>query len=279
MDEDRLLETATRAARAAGQVALQGLGKPGRITWKGYKDIVTPNMLQAQEQIIETIRQDYPDHALLSEELAETPDPQAESLWIIDPVDGSLNYMKGIPVFAVAIGFRHKGIYRLGVVYDPCRDELFHAIYRRGAFLNGRRIRTKSYSEGVEAYQAATVATDWPAQAGKRSAVAMIIRLIAGDVTSTLILGSPALGLCYIAAGRLDAYFHLQLQPWDVAAASVILQESGGVLTDDKGSTWFHSDGGYLATNGVIHGSMLHPIRLVREQEAALAKQNLAANS
>jgi myo-inositol-1(or 4)-monophosphatase len=96
---------------------------------------------------------------------------------------------------------------------------------------------------------------------------------------STQILGSPALGLCYIAAGRLDAYFHLQLQLWDVAAASVILQESGGVLTDDKGSTWFHSDGGYLATNGVIHGSMLHPIRLVREQEAALAKQNLAANS
>jgi myo-inositol-1(or 4)-monophosphatase len=279
MDEDRLLATATRAARAAGQVALQGMGKPGRITWKGYKDIVTPNMLQAQEKIIEAIRQDYPDHALLSEELAEAPDPQAESLWIIDPIDGSLNYVKGIPLFAVAIGFRYKGMYRLGVVYDPCRDELFHAIYRRGAFLNGRRIQTKSYSEGVEAYQAATVATDWPAQNEKRSATAMIVRLVAGEVMSTQILGSPALGLCYIAAGRLDAYFHLQLQLWDVAAASVILQESGGVLTDDKGSTWFHSDGGYLATNGVIHGSMLHPIRLVREQEAALAKQNLAANS
>lgn len=279
MDEDGLLETATRAARAAGQVALQGLGKPGRITWKGYQDIVTPNMLQAQEQIIEAIRHDYPDHAILSEELAEAPDPQAESLWIIDPVDGSLNYMKGIPLFAVAIGFRQKGIYRLGVVYDPCRDELFHAIYHRGAFLNGRRIQTKSFSEGVEAYQAATVATDWPAQASKRSAAAMIIRLIAGEVMATHVFGSPALGLCYIAAGRLDAYFHLQLELWDVAAASVILQESGGVLTDDKGSTWFHSDGGYLATNGVIHGSMLHPIRLVREQEAALTRQTSATRA
>ena len=279
MDEDRLLETAMGAARAGGQAALEGLGKPGRTKWKGYKDIVTPSTLQAQERILQTIRQEFPDHAILSEELAETPAPEAESLWIIDPIDGSLNYLRGIPLFAVAIGFRQGGIYRLGVVYDPCRDELFHAIYHRGAYLNGRRIRTQSYSEGVEAYQAATVATDWPVETDKRTATALIIRLIAGEVRSTQILGSPALGLCYIAAGRLDAYFHLQLRLWDVAAAAVILQEGGGVLTDEKGSTWFHSKGGYLATNGVIHGSMLHPMRLVREQEAVLAKRDLTSSS
>ena len=279
MDEDRLLETAMRAARAGGQVALDGLGKPGRIKWKGYKDIVTPSTLLAQERIIEAIRQEFPDHAILSEELEQAPDPEAESLWIVDPIDGSLNYMKGIPLFAVAIGFKQKGIHRLGVVYDPCRDELFHAIYHRGAYLNGRRIRTYSHAEGIEAYQAATVATDWPPQTDKRTTTALIIRLMAGEVTSTQIFGSPALGLCYIAAGRLDAYFHLQLNLWDVAAASVIVQEGGGVLTDEKGSTWFHSTGGYLATNGVIHGSMLHPIRLVHEQEAALSKRNQPGNS
>jgi myo-inositol-1(or 4)-monophosphatase len=100
----------------------------------------------------------------------------------------------------------------------------------------------------------------------------MIIRLMASDVVSLQILGSPALALCYIAAGRLDAYFHLDLHLWDVAAASVVLQEGGGVLTDEDGSTWFHSEGGYVATNGVIHGWMLHPIRLVRDQQKMLAK-------
>jgi len=266
MDQERLLETAIRAARKGGQLALEGLGRGGNVKWKGSQDVVTASTLKVQERILEIIRQEFPDHAVLSEELVETPDPDAELLWIIDPIDGSLNYMKGIPFFAIAIGFRQKGIYRLGVVYDPCRDELFHALYRRGAYLNGRRLATQAYSEGLEAYQAATIATDWPAQVSKRTANAMIIRLMAGEVVSLQILGSPALALCYIAAGRLDAYFHLQLQLWDVAAAAVVLQEGGGVLTDAEGSTWTYSEGGYLATNGAIHGWMLHPIRLVREQ-------------
>jgi myo-inositol-1(or 4)-monophosphatase len=268
MDQERLLETAVRAAREGGQLALEGLGRPGNIKWKGSQDVVTASTLAVQERILEVIRREFPDpdHAILSEELDEAPDLDAELLWIIDPIDGSLNYMKGIPFFAIAIGFRQKGIYRMGVVYDPCRDELFHALYRRGAYLNGRRLVTQTYSEGLEAYQAATIATDWPAQVSERTANAMIIRLMAGEVVSLQILGSPALALCYIAAGRLDAYFHLQLQLWDVAAAAVVLQEGGGVLTDAEGSTWTYSEGGYLATNGAIHGWMLHPMRLVREQ-------------
>ncbi|MCC6187419.1 MAG: inositol monophosphatase [Anaerolineales bacterium] len=279
MQADHLLETATRAARQAGAIALAGLGQPGRLRWKGSRDVTMPATFQAQEHILSTIRQAFPDHALLSEELAEQPDPAARALWIIDPIDGSLNYMKGIPVFSIAIGFREDGIYRLGVVYDPARDELFHARYHRGAFLNGRRLHTRSVSEGIEAYQNAAVATDWPAQIERRAATALVIRMVAGEVISTSILGSPALALCYIAAGRLDAYFHLQLQPWDVAAAAVILQEGGGVLTDDYGGTWFHSAGGYVATNGVIHGSMLHPLRIVRDQEALLKRSQPPASS
>jgi len=271
MNQDRLLETAIRAARAGGQLALEGLGRPGPITWKRSHDAVTATTLAVQERIIEIIRQEFPDHAILSEELAETPNPEAEFLWIIDPIDGSLNYIKGIPFFAVSIGLRQNNIYRLGVVYDPCRDELFQALYHKGAYLNGRRIKPDVYKEGIEAYQAATIATDWPAQIKKRTMYAMIIRLMASEVVSLQILGSPALALCYIAAGRLDAYFHLDLQLWDVAAASVILQEAGGVFTDETGSTWFHSGGGYLGTNGAIHGWMLNPIRLVREQSEILA--------
>lgn len=272
MDQDRLLETAVRAAREGGQLALEGLGRPGPITWKGAQDAVTPVTLAVQERIVEIIRQEFPDHAVLSEELDEVPDPKAEFLWIIDPIDGSLNYIKGIPFFAISIGLRQKNIYRLGVVYDPCRDELFQALYHKGAYLNGRRLKARAYKEGLEAYQDATIGTDWPAQIAKRTANAMIIRLMAGDVVSLQILGSPALALCYIAAGRLDAYFHLDLDLWDVAAASVILTEGGGVLTDEDGSTWLYSEGGYLATNGAIHGWMLNPIRLVHEQRKVLAR-------
>ncbi len=211
MDENRLLETATRAAREAGQLALAQLGDPGRVTWKGARDVVTPGILKAQDRILEIIRQEFPGQAILSEELAETPDPQAESLWIVDPLDGSLNYMRGIPFFSISIGFRHNGLHRLGVVYDPCRDELFHAVYRRGAYLNGRRIITARMAEGAAAYREALVATDWPAHAGQRTTVAQILRQMAGEVVSVQLLGSPALALCYIAAGRLDAYFHLHL--------------------------------------------------------------------
>jgi myo-inositol-1(or 4)-monophosphatase len=152
------------------------------------------------------------------------------------------------------------------VVYDPCRDELFHAVRTRGAFLNNRRIHTSWVSEGVDAYRHAVVATDWPAQIDKRRTNAMIIEIMSGDVVSLQILGSPALGICYIAAARLDAYYHLQLQLWDVAAAVVILEEAGGIFTDAVGSTWQYSDGGYLATNSVIHGRMLDPIRLARAE-------------
>lgn len=266
MNEEHLLETAIRAAQEGGQLALEHLGQPGRVKWKGAQDVVTAGTLVVQERIVQIIHQEFPEHAILSEELDERPDPEAESLWIIDPIDGSLNYMQGIPFFAVAVGFRHKNVYRVGVVYDPGRDELFHAARNQGAFLNDRRIITRGELDGMEAYQVAVVATDWPAQVQKRAATIMIVRLMAAEVAYLQILGSPALALCYIAAGRLDAYFHLQLDLWDIAAASVILEEANGVLTDADGVTWQHSDGGYLASNGIIHGRMLDPIRAARKR-------------
>lgn len=276
MDEDRLLEVASRTAREAGKLALERMGKAGRPRWKNGRDVVTPATMEVEALILDRLRREFPDHAFLSEEQATAPDLQAESLWIIDPIDGSLNYLKGIPFFSVSIGFRHQGMHRLGVVYDPCRDELFHGVYRRGAFLNGQRIYTERFAEGLDAFQAATIGTDWPARADKRITEALILRQIAGDVVSVQILGSPALGLCYIAAGRLEAYFHLQLNLWDVAAGAVILEEAAGVLTDSQGSTWQFSEGGYLATNSLIHGWLLSPLRVAAEQETLLAARRLA---
>lgn len=267
MDQAQLLDTAIRAAREGGQQALEHYRKRGRITWKGNRDVVTAGTLAAQSRILEIIRAEFPEHAILSEELDEVPDPDAETLWIIDPIDGSLNYIRGLPFFAVAVGFRDKGLHRFGVVYDPLRDELFHAVRNKGAYLNGRTIITNQRFEGMEAYQAAMVATDWPAQVARRSEQAAIIERMVSHVVSLQILGSPVLSLCYIAAGRLDAYFHLNLGLWDVAAAAVILEESGGILTNIKGTGWQRSDGGYVASNGIIHGKMMASVKFILERE------------
>jgi myo-inositol-1(or 4)-monophosphatase len=261
---DQILEVATRAARKGGEIAIQQLGKPKEIRRKGSWDITFPVALQVQEHIAEILRADFPDIPILSEESDVKPDPEAEALWIIDPIDGSINFMKGIPFFGVSVGFRHKKLYRVGVVYDPCRDELFHAVRNKGAYLNGKQIKTRWFSEGTEAYYAAVVATDWPDNVEKRKITSFIIELMAPDIVSLNILGSPSLGICQIAAGRLDAYFNLQLDLWDIAAAVVILEDAGGTLTDSSGATWQFSDGGYLATNGKVHGRMLDPIRLAR---------------
>lgn len=276
MDEARILEVASRVAREAGKMALSKLGKPGRPRWKNGRDVVTPATIEVEAFILDSLRREFPEHAFLSEEQEPPPDLAAESLWIIDPIDGSLNFLKGIPFFAISIAFRHQGLYRVGVVYDPCRDELFHGVHHQGAFLNGKRIYTERFAEGLDAFQASTIGTDWPTQADKRVTEALILRQIAGEVVSVQILGSPALGLCYIAAGRLEAYFHLQLQLWDVAAGAIILEEAAGVLTDSEGSTWQFSAGGYLATNSLIHGWMLSPIRVAGEQEAMLAARRAA---
>ncbi len=265
IDYKQIESVAIRAVREAGKLAYQQLGKAAAVRRKGSWDFVLPATMQSQDKIIEILQADFPDIPVLSEELDEKPDPESEALWIVDPIDGSINYMRGLPIFGVSIGFRHKNLYRVGVVYDPCRDELFQAVRNQGAFVNGKRAQTTWFSEGTEAYEAAVVATDWPDNVEKRRVTAFIIELMAAHVVSTGIMGSPALGICQIAAGRLDAYFNLQLNLWDIAAATVILEEAGGVITDLKGAAWQFSDGGYLATNGKVHGRMLDPIRLARQ--------------
>ena len=128
IDYEELLATAKRAAREAGILAQELQNKTVPKKWKGRRDVVNSNILKVQDHIIENILSDYPDHAILSEELEDTPDPESEFLWTVDPIDGSLNYVRGIPFYAIAIGFRHQGTHRIGVVYDPNRDELFHGL-------------------------------------------------------------------------------------------------------------------------------------------------------
>ena len=266
MDYERIRDTAIRASREAGQLALQLLGQPGYQQWKGPGDVLVGSVLPIQDTIINTIRADFPDHAILAEESDDDPPLDSDPLWVVDPIDGSLNFMQGIPVFSIAIAFRHAGSYRVGVVYAPALNEMFHAIQGRYARLNDEPITVQQLSEGEDAYNRAIVGTDWPGEWSHRQDTVNIASLLGGQAVTLNALGSPALGLCYVAAGRYHDYYHTALKPWDVAAASVVLAQSGGVLTDILGGSWLYSTGGCIATNGIIHGWMVRATKAVLER-------------
>lgn len=262
-DIHRALEAAVRAAREGGKIARARLGDPGYLRWKGHRDVTSEASLHIQEAIASILQSEFPDFGILAEEGPEdAPLPvDAPHLWIVDPVCGSLNFVQGIPYFAISIALRSQGNIRLGVVYDPCHDELLEATDETPATLNGRKIAVQQLSEGVEAWNSAVVGTDWPPSGERRDQTRLILGLIADQVTECNLMGSPALGFCNLAAGRLHAYWHLDLKIWDIAAASLILQRAGGVLTDAEGMSWLYSNGGYIASNNVIHGWLLNCVR------------------
>ena len=267
MEIKRAREVAIRAAREGGKVAKARLGDPGYLKWKGHRDVTSEASLQVQEAIVSTLLAEFPDCGILAEEGPEdAPMPvDAEHLWIVDPICGSLNFVQGIPHFGISIALRSEGSIRVGVVYDPCRDELFEATTETSATLNGRTMVVQQISEGIEAWSSAVVGTDWPHSGERREQARLIVGLMMDQVGELNLMGSPALGLCNVAAGRLHAYWHLDLKIWDIAAAALILQRAGGILTDARGNTWLYSDGGYIATNGVIHGWALNCIRAIFE--------------
>jgi len=263
----RALEVAVRAAREGGRVARARLGRPGYVRWKGPRDVVSEASLQVQETIVGSLLAEFPDAGILAEEGPEdAPVPvDAEALWIVDPICGSLNFVQGIPWFGISIAFRSEGRIRAGVIYDPCRDDLFEATTETSATLNGETIGVQQISEGADAWSAAIVGTDWPRRGERRKRAKLIVGLMLDQVTECALMGSPALGISHVAAGRLHAYWHLDLKVWDIAAASLILERAGGTLTDTQGMTWLYSDGGYIASNGVIHNSTLNCIQAVLE--------------
>jgi myo-inositol-1(or 4)-monophosphatase len=268
VDDNDALEVAVAAAREGGRLALARLGDPGYLRWKGHRDVVTGASIEVQNAILSAIRAEFPDHGILAEEGPEDEKVpvDAEHLWIVDPICGSLNFAQGIPYFGISIALRYQGSIRVGVVYDPSRDELFEATAEGPATLNSGVILVQQISEGLEAFGKAVIGTDWPYEGERREQAVRIMSLFSDQVTECNAMGSPALGLCNVAAGRLHAYWHLDLKIWDVAAAGLILQRAGGTLTDGRGVTWLYSDGGYIASNSIIHGWTLRTITAVLMQ-------------
>jgi myo-inositol-1(or 4)-monophosphatase len=277
MDElERVLEVAVRAARAGGELAHAMIDAPDQaFSWKRSRDPVVAQALPVQAAIIEAIRAEYPDAAILAEEGPEDEEMPvgADPLWIVDPICGSMNYLHRDPEYAVSVGYLEDGAWKVGAVYEPERNALWTGVEGRGAFLNARRIFVEQFADGAEAWQAAAVGIDWPGDVEMRREMLSVLSTVLPVVTTVRIIGSPALALCYVAAGRLHGYSALDLRPWDVAPAGVILQCAGGTLTNFSGSSWYHApDGGYVASNSVIHG------RLLQSAQAIIALRRMAAD-
>ena len=268
MDDEEALELATRAAFRGGRLALARLGDPGFLSWKGHRDVVAGASYEVQGQITTVLQEGAPGDAILAEEGDEDEplDVNAERLWIVDPVCGSLNFVRGIPLFAVSIAYRVEGQIRVGVVHDPVREETFAARYGEDATLNGQPINVRPVPLGPEFWEQAWVATDIPKSGPRRREALRIFDVMSDEVLSLSVLGSPALGLCYVAAGRVHGYWTLEAQPWDVAAGIFIAYRAGALITDAEGGSWLHSDGSYAAAEPTSHQWMLKSIKFVREQ-------------
>jgi myo-inositol-1(or 4)-monophosphatase len=269
MEDAQALEVALRAARSGGELALARLGKSDYMRWKGHRDVVSGAALDVQDAILEVLGRETPRFGVLAEEGPEDePVPlDAEYLWIVDPICGSLNYVQGIPYFGVSLALRAHGAIRVGAVYDPCRDEMFAATLSGNTTLNGQSVGVQQIAEGYEAFEKSWLGTDWPRDKDKLDQAMQIATVMSGQVISLTAMGSPALGICNVAVGRLHAYWALELKIWDIAAAALILTRAGGTLTDEYGNSWLHSPGGYIASNSIIHGWTMRCLQRVLERD------------
>jgi myo-inositol-1(or 4)-monophosphatase len=254
-----MLGIAVRAARRAGAI----INRAARdvevlsVTRKRHNDFVTEVDKAAEQAIIEILRRAYPDHAILAEESGANAGAAGESeyTWIIDPLDGTTNFIHGFPQYAVSIGLRHKGVLAHGVVYDPTKNELFTATRGRGAFLNERRIRVSKRVQLGDAL----VGTGFPFRdfEGLDEYLAMFRELTA-RTAGLRRAGAAALDIAYVAAGRLDGFWEMGLSPWDMAAGALLVQEAGGLAGDFRGDAGFLESGRMICGNPKIFAQLVH---------------------
>jgi myo-inositol-1(or 4)-monophosphatase len=223
-----LLNIAVRAARRAGEVIVRSLVRLEslEVTSKGRNDYVSEIDKAAEREIIEIVRKHYPDHAFLAEESGRSG--THDVVWIIDPLDGTTNFLHGFPVFAVSIAVAQRDRLEIGAVYDPMRQEVFTAVRGAGAHLDNRRMRVSKQ----RTLEGALLATGYPYRHDEREADAYFATLRAlSRVTAGIRRpGSAALDLAYVAAGRVDGFWEIGLKPWDTAAGTLMIQEAGGMV-------------------------------------------------
>lgn len=240
------------AALKSGLFIKASVGKIGRISYKGRDNIVTDIDKRAEEMIIRKITAAFPDHSILSEERAPKVS-DSEYKWLIDPLDGTTNFAHAFPFFCVSIALERRGSVIMGTVYDPIRGELFYAQKGKGAYLNNKRIhvsKAKKLSDGF-------LATGFSYGIKRKDRNVENFKKFLVRTLAIRRAGSAALDLCYVACGRFDGFWELDLHPWDSAAGSLIVKESKGMISKFDGTTHTPYDKELLASNGLLHSQMV----------------------
>jgi myo-inositol-1(or 4)-monophosphatase len=260
-ERSEFLKVAITAAQRAGRIIRENLGRLSKndIILKKESDFVTRVDRESERIIIDTIKGRFPDHSLLAEESVRASDAESYR-WIIDPLDGTTNYIHQYPVFCVSIALEYNRETIAGVIHDPLRNDLFTALKGNGAFLNGSRIVVSPVRELKDCL----ICTGFPFRQKER--IDLYLRLfknIFNRVSDMRRAGSAALDLAYLACGRCEGFFEIGLSPWDIAAGALMITEAGGTITDFNGGNNYLSTGNIVAGAPAIHGELLGEVKKV----------------
>jgi myo-inositol-1(or 4)-monophosphatase len=254
-----LLATAVEAVLKAGEIQMAHFGRAMRIEKKGSIDLVTEVDLEVERMCRRVLAERFPSHAILAEEFDPEPGRGALSshCWVFDPIDGTTNFAHGLPIFCASLGLEIDGQAVLGAVYDPSRHELFTAERGGGAFLNGQRLHVSETPTLIDAM----LCTGFPYDVHlSREEIIGLFSAFVGRARAVRRLGSAALDLCYVAAGRFDGFWEQRLHPWDTSAATLVIEEAGGRTSRFDGSPFQSRHDNLVATNRHVHDQMLSVI-------------------
>ena len=251
-----MLNTAVKAARKAGNVIIRATRDLDllKVESKRQNDFVTEVDRAAEAAVIGVLREAYPNHAILAEESGESKGSQGDFVWIIDPLDGTTNFIHGVPQYCVSIGLKHKGIITQAVIYDPVKNELFTATRGAGAFMNDRRMRVSSRLKIGDSL----IGTGFPfSKMESLERYIAMFRKVSLNCAGIRRPGAAALDLAYVAAGRFDGFWEMGLQPWDMAAGTLLVQEAGGLVGDFAGDSNYMTSGEVVAGNAKVFAQLL----------------------
>jgi myo-inositol-1(or 4)-monophosphatase len=254
------LATAVESVIRAGEIQMAHVGHDLHVDKKGAIDLVTEIDLRVEREFRALIAARFPDHVVLGEEFSDVEQRRevADYCWVFDPVDGTTNYAHGLPIFCSSLALEIRGVPSVAAIYDPSRQELYTAERGEGAWLNGAPLRVSSATTLIDSLLCTgfpySVQHDADALVGLFAEFLKVSRAVRR-------LGSAAIDLCYVAAGRLDGFWEQSLHPWDVAAGALIIQEAGGRVTDLTGGPYSSRAGNLVASNGRIHDAMVEVIR------------------
>ncbi len=252
------LTTAIDIVTRAGAIQMARFGGRFRIDKKGAIDLVTEVDLAVERMFRHAIGERFPDHHVLAEEMGGLATAPSGPCWIFDPIDGTTNYAHGLPIFCASLALEIDGVAEIGAIFDPTRQELFTAERGRGALLNEKPLRVSTATTLLESM----LVTGFPYDVHERvEEIVGLFGAFVGEARAVRRLGSAAIDLCYVAAGRMDGFWERGLKPWDVAAGALIVAEAGGRVSRMDGGPFSSRAGDVLATNGTIHEAMLDVIR------------------